>query len=773
MENNSLTTSPAPAANNQTKPRKSAAGRTLIRWSPDLDQQLLLALEAVVTEDEVKLDWNSVGEQMPQIMTGEAIKQHLAKVRTAREKVGMPVVVKAEKKGVFGSRRGIVRRPPKDQNAPTPEKKVRGAQGIPSGTQFVDEEENVIVDDFEYAADKEAMGKTAQTGLLYGPAIPGYKKQDTPRVILKLPAKRKAEEESEDGDEIVVAPKKTNQPLKKEKLEPAAERPKRPRTRVQKPEIKSEDKSEIQSEVKAPRAKRAKSRADLDSNFKAQTEAIERQELERKQAELGNSAAKESEVKEPIETVKKAKTVKKSKKSASTVVETNDEEPILPQRSLRAKSNKPNYRDGALSDDDLSDDDYFETMAVAGDSKDDEYEPEMTSALKPEPSDVGSDIVVASRRKPSVDQKPEVIVQPSAPTQPPLSVQPPIPAQQTALHGLPIPIINERQPLDDDDEIRVAHPSHTFSADDEIRVAHPLDTFSARVHIEQPSFQPSTTIPQNPYLSFQPTPTYPQVSNSGLSTSANIPQQHNSFQQGPSTPQSQNPGFSTASNTSQSQHTAFPTGPAVPQHQNSVFSRSSSFAQDRQAPQHQNSVFPRSPSFAQDRLVPQHQNSVFSRSPSLAQDQLTGFPMTSTNLETQHDGFRPGPSDTLNQYAENSGDGDYELYPNAESDAWVDSNTPRNSIPSNIIPSFENSAHGLTNSAPAETRTAVQDPQEAAAAAQYQPPPFVREHLQFLERLYGYESQLGIRDGGMVYDGSVSVADYESYIASSAGIWSS
>ncbi|KAK6439704.1 hypothetical protein LTR95_004101 [Oleoguttula sp. CCFEE 5521] len=77
--------------------RKSARGRQLKRWNPSEDQLLLLYIDSVCCVQGVALPWDEIGYAMEpregegQPLSGEAIKQHLAKVRSARVEEGLRV----------------------------------------------------------------------------------------------------------------------------------------------------------------------------------------------------------------------------------------------------------------------------------------------------------------------------------------------------------------------------------------------------------------------------------------------------------------------------------------------------------------------------------------------------------------------------------------------------------------------------------------------------------------------------------------------------------
>ncbi|EME82451.1 uncharacterized protein MYCFIDRAFT_208121 [Pseudocercospora fijiensis CIRAD86] len=78
--------------------RKSTKGRSLVRWNPstdhvaaDEDQLALLCVEYIVTTQGVPLDWNEVAKVHSDNTSGEAIKQHLSKLRKAREEADLLV----------------------------------------------------------------------------------------------------------------------------------------------------------------------------------------------------------------------------------------------------------------------------------------------------------------------------------------------------------------------------------------------------------------------------------------------------------------------------------------------------------------------------------------------------------------------------------------------------------------------------------------------------------------------------------------------------------
>ncbi|KAK4501225.1 hypothetical protein PRZ48_007032 [Zasmidium cellare] len=82
------------------KTRKSAKG-------PEKDQLVLLCIEYIVGREGVELDWDLVAKEVEPYCTGEAIKQHLSKLRAARlsasqknpPKLTRKTIINARKKG--------------------------------------------------------------------------------------------------------------------------------------------------------------------------------------------------------------------------------------------------------------------------------------------------------------------------------------------------------------------------------------------------------------------------------------------------------------------------------------------------------------------------------------------------------------------------------------------------------------------------------------------------------------------------------------------------
>ncbi|KXT03421.1 hypothetical protein AC578_1558 [Pseudocercospora eumusae] len=84
--------------------RKSTKGRTLMRWSPDEDQLALLCVDYIATTEGVPLDWDKVANVISHTVSGEAIKQHMFKLRKAREEAGLPVPPAIDRKSARKAR---------------------------------------------------------------------------------------------------------------------------------------------------------------------------------------------------------------------------------------------------------------------------------------------------------------------------------------------------------------------------------------------------------------------------------------------------------------------------------------------------------------------------------------------------------------------------------------------------------------------------------------------------------------------------------------------
>ncbi|KAK4903884.1 hypothetical protein LTR49_026568 [Elasticomyces elasticus] len=83
--------------------RKSAAGRELVRWDPDKDQLVLLCLDYISGMLGVAIPWDQVAELFgsllgkTQIITGEALKQHLSKLYKYRVDFNLVVPPKLDR----------------------------------------------------------------------------------------------------------------------------------------------------------------------------------------------------------------------------------------------------------------------------------------------------------------------------------------------------------------------------------------------------------------------------------------------------------------------------------------------------------------------------------------------------------------------------------------------------------------------------------------------------------------------------------------------------
>lgn len=97
-------------AKGDKKPRKSTAGRNLMRWDPLIDQLLLLIADTWCNRMGCPINWNEIGKLLlispdgPNV-SGEAIKQHIVKTIATREAHGLPVpkldnATKPRRKGI-------------------------------------------------------------------------------------------------------------------------------------------------------------------------------------------------------------------------------------------------------------------------------------------------------------------------------------------------------------------------------------------------------------------------------------------------------------------------------------------------------------------------------------------------------------------------------------------------------------------------------------------------------------------------------------------------
>ncbi|KAF2719577.1 hypothetical protein K431DRAFT_305018 [Polychaeton citri CBS 116435] len=77
--------------------RKSCAGRKLVRWDASLDQLVLLYVDYICIQKGITIPWDDIARCIQPFLSGDAIKQHLAKVREAREVEGRPVPPKLER----------------------------------------------------------------------------------------------------------------------------------------------------------------------------------------------------------------------------------------------------------------------------------------------------------------------------------------------------------------------------------------------------------------------------------------------------------------------------------------------------------------------------------------------------------------------------------------------------------------------------------------------------------------------------------------------------
>ncbi|GAB7360693.1 hypothetical protein MBLNU230_g0571t1 [Neophaeotheca triangularis] len=87
---------PSTSAQENTKPKKKSIRK--FRWDPSYDQHLLLIIYHICHREDIDIPWNEVASEIRPWMTGEAIKQHLVKLRAARAEAKLPVPPKTERR---------------------------------------------------------------------------------------------------------------------------------------------------------------------------------------------------------------------------------------------------------------------------------------------------------------------------------------------------------------------------------------------------------------------------------------------------------------------------------------------------------------------------------------------------------------------------------------------------------------------------------------------------------------------------------------------------
>lgn len=171
------------------------------------DQLVLLCVEYIISKHGIELDWNAVGKEIEPYLTGEAIKQHLSKLRVARDEAGQKNPPKLDRKAVNAARKKanpLLDTTSKAPKAPkTPKRRVK---------QESDDE------------DLPAKPAPKTTGLLH---LKPEKNKSTPK-------KRKIKQESDDdmacesskpsresgGEELLPTPSKKAKKEKKGRLPP-------------------------------------------------------------------------------------------------------------------------------------------------------------------------------------------------------------------------------------------------------------------------------------------------------------------------------------------------------------------------------------------------------------------------------------------------------------------------------------------------------------------------------------------------------------------------
>lgn len=423
-----LTIPAALAANKHKIPRKSAKGRKLMRWGRELtplllleasiltafpadeDQQLLLATEAVIIEGTVELDWNLVGEKMPQMVTGEAIKQHLYKVREARESAGMVTPAKGEGKSAFGTRRGVTRYPPpaNPDSPPTPKTRSRPQLRAPrnrarkSRGEDEEEEEEEVVE-----KKPKTPSKIKHRSLLFGPAVPRGDDSPSPEptasgLIVTLPNKKRkvkeeaeAEEQLEAEDDPVATPKAPRKRAKKDKLAPNVNVDGSPVKKGRRHLGSSFDWEEREKKLKLQRESEASQvLAPAEKEVEMEKAPIVKPKPETKVAVSTNE--NNADVRKYFKP-----TVKQVPKSKLKETVTLADAPVYTERPLRTKANRPDYREQQAI---LSDDQQSELIEGASAAKDDAYEPEILPDTKPGLVARNEEVDAAKRKSVNVGQ---------------------------------------------------------------------------------------------------------------------------------------------------------------------------------------------------------------------------------------------------------------------------------------------------------------------------------------------------------------------------------
>lgn len=318
----------------------------------DEDQQLLLATEAVVIEGAVELDWNLVGLKMARPVTGEAIKQHLCKVREARESAGMNTPAKAEGKSAFGTRRGVTRYPPPGPDTvadPTGKKRSKpGPKPYRSKAKVVEDEED---SDFEEWKEKPLSKGIKHRSLLFAPAVPEKNNTETPSspstspspdsarapapttapavpsLIIKLAALPKRKRAEESGAQELIAP----EPAKKKRVRKSKRAAKEAREEAKKPRVRP---SNFRREDWEEHVRQRDMTPDLSLASQYGSEFL-----------AGHAVNQNASVRQNIPPPDPSREV--FSKSGETI--DMIESPMVAERFLRTEANWPGYRDDQIA----------------------------------------------------------------------------------------------------------------------------------------------------------------------------------------------------------------------------------------------------------------------------------------------------------------------------------------------------------------------------------------------------------------------------------------
>ncbi|MCJ1478302.1 hypothetical protein MMC13_006979 [Lambiella insularis] len=122
--------------------------RNLVRWTEDMDIQLLLIIQKVCNQKNIKIPWDEIGEQLGGTITGGAIIQHLAKLRLRRIDAGLAVPEPLKRGGGL-----LPGETPATSSRGTSKRQGNGEKGA---SQNISNEDNEEEYDVDKASDPEA-----------------------------------------------------------------------------------------------------------------------------------------------------------------------------------------------------------------------------------------------------------------------------------------------------------------------------------------------------------------------------------------------------------------------------------------------------------------------------------------------------------------------------------------------------------------------------------------------------------------------------------------